>query len=303
MSGRVLLVDDEEVVLDTYAELMESYGFTTGRARSRADVLSALEAESWDVILLDERLSGSGGPSTAAAILAEIAAVQPHARTIVLTGYASEYLIRAAIAAGAWDYVEKRFEFVNLLLPIRVRHAVEAATQRRRAGMTPDELERTLRDTWRAALQEPDRHRKGALLEDSLELLFRRTPGFEEVVRNRRSSNEEFDLVVTNASTDPVLAKEGSFFLVECKNWSVRVDPKELTHLVDKLRGRRGRFKLGILVAVHGFTTGVETLLQRQANEDWLVLPLQGSDVTSWIDATDRVGWLRERVRRASLRE
>jgi hypothetical protein len=27
------------------------------------------------------------------------------------------------------------------------------------------------------------------------------------------------------------------------------------------------------------------------------------NDVTDWIDATDRIGWLKERVRRATLRE
>lgn len=81
------------------------------------------------------------------------------------------------------------------------------------------------------------------------------------------------------------------------------MDPKELNHLVAKIEARRGRVRLGLLVAVGGFTEGVDTALARQANADHLVLTLDAADLTGWIDATDRIAWVRERVRRGTLRE
>jgi DNA-binding NtrC family response regulator len=220
MDPAVLLIDDEPDYLTTYADTLRPYGFEPVGVSTREEAILALDARRWDVIVLDERLRGPGSEHGAPALLAEIAARSPSARTIVLTAFATDDSVRRAIAAGAWDYLEKDARFLEHLLPLRVRHAAEMARQRR--GMTPDERERALRDTWTSALSEQNAQRKGRLLEEALELLFVGTPGLTEVARNRRSSNEEFDLVVTNASTDPVLAKEGSFILVECKNWSTR---------------------------------------------------------------------------------
>src|SRR5262249_12637686 len=156
----------------------------------------------------------------------------PEARTLVLTGFATPQLVRSAIAAGAWDYLVKDAAYLGMLLPLRVRHAVEAARERRLRGGSAAGLGREPRQARAAALQPGlDAPCKGRLLEETIALLFRTMPGLSEVSRNPRSTAEEFDLVVLNQSTDPVLAQEGSFFLVECKNWTRPVDPRELDYL------------------------------------------------------------------------
>ena len=170
--------------------------------------------------------------------------------------------------------------------------------------MALPELERQLRACWTEALAPGlSAHKKGRLLEETLALLFRTIPGMEDVSLNRRSEVEELDVVVTNASADPVLSKEGSFILVECKNWSTPVGPSEMSHFRDKLRDRHGRVKLGILVGISGFTPGVEAKLQRSSNEQAMIVLLDGSALTAWIEASDRIAWLRERVRASALRE
>lgn len=304
MTPKILIIDDEPDIVTAYTDILAAHGFEVQGALTRTAALDALtNLGPWDVILLDEYLRGSAGTATAAQILLEIAGLAPEARTLVITGFASEKLVRDAVAAGAWDYLEKGATYFKVLLPLRVRHAVEAARERRLRAVAAPTLERELRETW-ASVRAPGltASQKGRVLEETMALLFRTMPGFCELSLNRHGSAEEFDVVVTNASTDPVLAKEGSWFLVECKNWSRPVDPIQLDYLRTKLRDRYGRVKLGLLVAPLGFTAGVDQKIARQSNEDQLVLPIDGPELDAWIGSPDRVAWLRQRLERGVLR-
>ena len=304
MNPKILLIDDDALTLATHRDTLQDHGFDVTEVQTRAQATDALDNRGpWDVIVLDEYLSGPGGTATATEMLADIAARAPEARVIVLTGYASVAMVRSAVAAGAWDYLQKDAEYLEILLPLRVRHAVEAARERRLRRVAPDALEQELRDTWIEALRPgQDPHRKGRLLEETLALLFRTIPGLDDVRLNRRGLAEEFDVVVLNRSDRPLLSKEGHYFLVECKHWAKPVDPKELDVLRAKLRDRFGRAKLGLLIGISGFTPGVTEKLARWTNEETLVLLLDRDQLSAWIDATDRARWLEERVLAASLR-
>ena len=59
--GRVLLVEDDELVLTTTAHLLEELGARVTQARSAEDALRRLERESFDLIIADYRLPGSSG--------------------------------------------------------------------------------------------------------------------------------------------------------------------------------------------------------------------------------------------------
>jgi signal transduction histidine kinase len=59
--GRVLLVEDDELVLTTTAQLLEELGAQVTQARSAEDALKRLERESFDLIIADYRLPGSSG--------------------------------------------------------------------------------------------------------------------------------------------------------------------------------------------------------------------------------------------------
>lgn len=302
MNPRVLLIDGDEDILDSYEDLLRAGGYAFGRARSGAEALERLDAEGpWDVALVDERLSGPGGAASATSLIAEISARAPSAHVIVVTGFARKELVATALAAGAWDYLQKD-DFLTLLLPVKVRQAVTMAVARRIARAPRHEVERSLRAVWAECQVATDRQRKGGLLEQTLKLLFHTMPGLEHVNTNWRSEVEELDLVVRNESPDPVLSKEGSIWLVECKNWSSRVGPNEIRVLRDKLRSRHGRAPFGIFVAAGGFTSNVTTVLQQQSNEPELIVAIDGVQLDAWIQSTDRVAWLKERLQGAILR-
>lgn len=305
MNPKILLIDDDPAVLLTYEETLGDVGLPVHKVTGHEEARAALRDDGpWDVVVLDEKVRGPGGPASAAAFLPEIASLDPAARTIVITGFATPALARAAVEAGAWDYLQKDAELLFTLLPLRVRNAVEAARERRLRGASPEEIERRLRETWeRARRGEEDANTKGRLLEEALLLLFRTLPGLSNVTANRRGIAEEFDLVVRNESDDALLSKEGSFFLVECKNWSKKVGAPELTVFAEKLRARFGRVRLGILVAVGGFTEGVRTLIASRANESGLVVLIDGDELDGWISSADRLEWLKGRIEQAALRQ
>jgi hypothetical protein len=98
------------------------------------------------------------------------------------------------------------------------------------------------------------------------------------------------------------LQKEGSLWLIECKNWSKPVDPQVVTAFRSKLRDRYGRTILGFFVAMAGFTKNVEPVLLRQNNDKELVLVLDGAQLGDWIAATDRIAWLKAKLDAAILR-
>lgn len=303
MKAKILVIDDDPEIVETYRDILGDAGFELQASHTQAEALALLDTDNdWDVILLDERLNGPGSASTAASMLPELGLRVPAAQVIVITGFAEPATMRAAFAANAWDYLQKD-KFLQILLPRRVSDAVVAARDRKLRWASTESLEKELRSAWAEAQQRDiDSNIKGRRLEQTMALLFRTLPGLTGVRTNLRNDVEELDLVITNESTDPILSKEGSYILVECKSWSRPVGPEVTAYFEKKVEERRGRARLGILLAMSGFTAGVDIKLSRAANKDLLLLLLDASDFSNWIATPDRIGWLKDRVQMAAMR-
>lgn len=304
MSGRILAIDDEQDILDTWKDLLEPAGFEVVGVRTIPDAIAALETGGeWDVLLVDEKLQGPGGGDYALEVLHRAAAVQPNARCIVITGFATASRARAALSAGAWDYLQKEATYLPIFLPLRVGHAADAARDLRLRRPRPD-LEASLLARW-GELDDPalSSQRKGQVLEELVAVLFQTIEGFSKVRTNVANETEEIDVVIENRSTDPVLSKEGSYLLVECKHWTGKVGPDQLAAFERKLQDRFGRACLGILVALGGFTGNVEKKIERSANRPELVLLVDRAALGAWIHAPDRARWLSDRIASATFRQ
>ncbi len=83
-SLRVLIVDDDPLVLMGTADLVEDLGHQVRQAPSAADALALLESEDFDVVLSDQAMPGMTGVELAE----EIARRQPDLPVILTTGYA-----------------------------------------------------------------------------------------------------------------------------------------------------------------------------------------------------------------------
>ncbi|MEO7730333.1 MAG: response regulator [Kofleriaceae bacterium] len=298
--GHILIVDDEAAFLRLYREILESDGLQVTTASSSAEAIAVLERRGGelDVVLLDQKLQGPGGPDSGLALIAEVGRLAPFAKPIVVTGYATASAIEAAYRAGVYDYLVKNGAF-EALLRAKVRNAVEVTSTQRQLALSAAGVITELRATWDAVRTEADRNRKGKLLEELVRLLFQATPGFGRVTTRLANGTEEIDIKVDNQSDDSVWKDEGPYLLGECKNWSSPCGSKEARDFRGKLTAKYHRVRTGFLIAPGGFTKEVYEDVRTHKEGALLVILVDAADLERWIEADDRVAVLRELHERA----
>lgn len=281
--ARVLLLDDNPDWRQDTVQILEDAGHVA-RAIARRDELLAALAEGWDVLLLDQRLRGDAGPDDG---LDEIAsATVLGTRVIVVTGFGTVDAATRAFAAGAWDYLEKR----ALVYPLLLRKVAQIAETQRAWGMSAMDAaarEAELRRALDRTATAPTAKGRGDALERFTALLASSIPGF--VIRgNPRTSDEEFDLAVRNASSDPSWAKFGRTVLFECKNRRDPTDPTDFDRFHQKMSRRYGQCDLGFLVSLSGFTEGVRSHADAERKGSRLVVLVDRVDLAALLESADR---------------
>lgn len=142
---RILIADDQADVLAALRLLLKAERFDIETAASPASVLKAVEAQEFDVVLIDlnyarDTTSGSEGLD----LLTRIQAVDPTLPVVVMTAWGSVDLAVEAMRRGARDFIQKPWDNTRLLSVLRTQ--VELAQALRRGERL--EAENTaLRDT------------------------------------------------------------------------------------------------------------------------------------------------------------
>ena len=106
MPLRVLVVDDERNIRVVLAALIESLGHRARPAASPVEALAALDAETFDLALLDVKL----GPASGLDLLATVLERAPGLPVVLMTAYATVPSAVEAMRRGARDYLAKPFE-------------------------------------------------------------------------------------------------------------------------------------------------------------------------------------------------
>jgi two-component system response regulator DevR len=121
---RVFLVDDHEIVRRGFAGLLKDEpGFeVVGEASTSEDALARIPATQPDVAVLDVRLPDGDG----VAVCREIRSTNPGVRCLILTAYADEDALFAAIMAGASGYVLKQASVAELVRALKTVAAGES---------------------------------------------------------------------------------------------------------------------------------------------------------------------------------
>ncbi len=133
-AGRVLLIDDEPLLLRTLRRTLEGEGYETTLAESAQEAERCLADTRPDVVLLDLGLGSASGFT----LLERAKRESPDVEFIVLTGNASIESAVDCIRGGAFDYLAKPFD------EHRVRTTVRRALERRRLVLRNRELEQRL---------------------------------------------------------------------------------------------------------------------------------------------------------------
>jgi FixJ family two-component response regulator len=156
MERKILVIDDEEIVLESCRQILSSSGFSVECAKSLDEARSWMGRESFDLIITDLMMPGGSGLE----LLEGIAKGGSSASLIMITGYGTVDSAVEAMKLGAEEYLTKPFT------PEQLLSAVRTALQRRKERMDRERSEAILA----AALEEMDKM-KG--LEDVMDLIVR----------------------------------------------------------------------------------------------------------------------------------
>ena len=297
---RILIVDDDSQFLETYRRVLREDGHAIDTATDRAAALIMLDQHAWDVVLLDQRLQGPAGPDSGLDLIAEVTRRSPGALIIVITGFPSKHNIEQAFEKGVYDYLVKD-EYFRPMLRAKIRNALQYTRERRLGTLQEERLQAEVKELWHQANTETDKNHKGKLLEDLLVALFKLIPGLHNASPRRHNQLEEIDVVVRNELDDPFWQKEGSYILVECKNWSKPVGVEQLRSFLWKMTHRHDRCRLGIFVSPQGFTEPFEGELRALRSSNQLVITLDKDSLHQLIAADDKSEALKEFHERAVL--
>ncbi len=124
MRKKILVIDDEELLVKTFARLLEKINYEVAVASRPDDAIAMAQKEEFDLVLCDIRMPGKNGVET----IREMRAVQKRKgnRTvpvIFLTGFADLKLEREAQILQPAAYLYKPFDTMRLL------NAIESALQ------------------------------------------------------------------------------------------------------------------------------------------------------------------------------
>jgi DNA-binding NtrC family response regulator len=112
---RLLLVDDDEMLIDTMTQRFKRLGLNVSAARTAGAALELAGESRFDVALLDLNLPDLGGIE----LLRKLKEHHPELEAIMLTGHGSMETAIAAMKAGAYDYLTKPFHFSELEIHIQ----------------------------------------------------------------------------------------------------------------------------------------------------------------------------------------
>jgi len=121
---KILVIDDEQIVLDSVKKILEAEDFEVDPAISSREGLDRAMNQDYDLVLTDIRMPEIGGMR----ILRDIKRSRPSVPVVIFTGYATVQSAVQAMKLGASDYIEKPFTPDMLMTTVK-KVLVRAASE------------------------------------------------------------------------------------------------------------------------------------------------------------------------------
>ncbi|MBI2224956.1 MAG: sigma-54-dependent Fis family transcriptional regulator, partial [Betaproteobacteria bacterium] len=122
MSARILVVDDEEIVIRSCVRILGESGYEVEAVQSGVDALRKVEESQYDVLILDIMMPKMDGLE----VLQRVKETHPDIDVIMITGLSQIETAVRCMKLGAFDYLPKPFD------PDELKLVVERALERRR---------------------------------------------------------------------------------------------------------------------------------------------------------------------------
>ena len=112
---KILVVDDEEIVLESCEAVLEEAGFEAVLVPSADKALEALKYDDFALLLIDVKMPGHDGMY----LIEEVKKHWSVKPVIVMSGYYTAETINEAIRMGAATFIAKPFEPEELIATIK----------------------------------------------------------------------------------------------------------------------------------------------------------------------------------------
>ena len=124
-TGKILIVDDEEMVLEVGAEMLSRLGYETLTARSGTEAVTLFEQEKEriDMVILDLVMPGLGGGEA----FDRLKRIDPEVKVLISSGYSVDGQAQALLDRGGSGFIQKPFDLQEL--SNKVRDILSSRTQ------------------------------------------------------------------------------------------------------------------------------------------------------------------------------
>jgi len=139
MSASVILtIDDDRAVRESLRNFLEDFGYIVHEAQDGAEGVELFENVRPDMVLVDLRMPRMDGLQ----VLGKIREIAPEVPVMVVSGAGDIRDVVEALRKGAWDYLIKPVQDLNILL-----HSVETCLERARLLRQNREYQASLEDS------------------------------------------------------------------------------------------------------------------------------------------------------------
>jgi len=145
IAPRVLLVDDDEIVIEHLRELITAAGFEVATASNGAGALAELKRQFAPIVIMDRNMPGMDGIEVTRAI--RDSQFPGYVYIMLCTAHDSEEEILTGLKAGADDYISKRVSGTQLLARLAtarrilsLEHSLKLVIEERRRMAMTDSL-------------------------------------------------------------------------------------------------------------------------------------------------------------------
>ncbi len=109
--AKILCVDDEEVILDSFRKILVLDGYSVDTVQSGGEALNLIKSHHYDFCFTDLKMPEMDGVEVTKAVKQ----LRPDIDVVIITGYATVQTAVECMQFGAMDYVEKPFTEDELL--------------------------------------------------------------------------------------------------------------------------------------------------------------------------------------------
>lgn len=111
---KLLIVDDEIRILDTFSLLLSDQGFSVKTAFNAEDALKLVSRESFDIVFLDQNLGTAKGTD----VMNSMAEMAPDLHFVIITANGNTDFAVESLKQGASDFITKPFFIADLIRSI-----------------------------------------------------------------------------------------------------------------------------------------------------------------------------------------